>query len=74
MLQPYGNIPHKEGIKACRTVLNIGEVQEPPAVDFGHLLELILPKNNFNFEDKHYLQLHGMATGIRWPRRMPIYL
>ena len=29
------------------------------------LIELILTKNNFSFDQEHYLQLHGTAMGTR---------
>ena len=55
------NIPHAEGIEACRELSNIRVVQEPPTEGINKLTSLILTKNNFCFNDKHYIQLKGMA-------------
>ena len=57
----YTNIPHIEGIEACRELLNTRSVQEPPTEDIVKLITLILTKNNFSFNYEHYLQLKGMA-------------
>ena len=59
----YTNIPHAEGIEACRELLNTRVVQEPPTENINNLITLILTKNNFSFNDKHYLQLKGTAMG-----------
>ena len=61
----YTNIPHDEGMEACRATLNVRTVQQPPTEDLVQLVELILTKNNFTFNQEHYLQLHGMAMGTR---------
>ena len=60
----YTNIPHSEGLEACRAALNTRQVLQPPTVDLTHLIELILMKNSFIFEGEHYLQVHGTAMGI----------
>ena len=59
----HNNIPHTEGIAACRELLNTRSVQEPSTEDFVKLITLILTKNNFSFNNEHYLQLKGMAIG-----------
>ena len=61
----YTNIPHDEGVEACRAMLNTREVQQPPTDDLVHLIKLVLSKNNFTFDDEHYLQMHGTAMGTR---------
>ena len=61
----YTNIPHNEGIEACRAALNTRQVLQPPTEDLIHLIKLILTKNNFVFEEDHYLQIHGTAMGTR---------
>ena len=61
----YTNIPHDNGIEACRRALNTGEVQDPPTPDVINLLTLILTKNNFSFDDKHSLQIKRTAMGTR---------
>ena len=60
----YNNIPHKEGIDACRLALkshtsyNNLEISE-----ICKLLHLVLTLNNFSFNNNHYLQLTGTAMG-----------
>ena len=61
VLSLYTNILHAEGIKACRELLNTRVVQEAPTEDIVNLITLILTKNNFSFNDEHYLQLKGMV-------------
>ena len=59
----YTNISHAERIKACRELLKTRVVQEPPTEDIIKLISLILTKNNFSFNDEHYLHLKGTAVG-----------
>ena len=59
----YTNIPHEEGIEACRKLLDTRDVQEPPTDDIIKLITLILTRNNFSFNDEHYLLLKGTAMG-----------
>ena len=61
----YTNVPHSEGIEACRAALNTRQVLQPPTEGLIHLIELILTKNSFIFEGEYYLQIHGMAKGTR---------
>ena len=63
----YTNIPHNEGITACRHFLdprdrNSSTVGTETLCD---LIRMILTMNNFTFNDKHYLQIHGTAMGTR---------
>ena len=63
----YTNIPHNEGITACRHFLdtrdrNSSTVGTKTLCD---LIRMILTMNNFTFNDKHYLQIHGTAMGTR---------
>ena len=60
----YTNIPHDEGIEACRAMLNTREVLQPPTDDLVHLIKLVLTKN-FTFDDEEYLQIHGTAMWTR---------
>ena len=57
----YTNIPHNEGIKACRHFLNTRQDQSLPAES----MRMILTVNNFSFNSEHYLQVHGTAVGTR---------
>ena len=61
----YSNIPHVDGIQACREFLT----QHGHPVDFVSdmcdLIEFILSHNNFTFKEKHFLQVKGTAMGTR---------
>ena len=70
----YTNIPHNKGIEACRIVLETREVQQPPTQGLTHLIKLILTRNNFVFDEEHYLQLMGQLWGLKWLHRMQICL
>jgi len=63
----YTNIPNDEGIQAVNTFLkeNRNENEYPKNSYLSKLLELVLTKNNFEFNDKHYLQVGGTAMGTR---------
>ncbi|RUS70853.1 hypothetical protein EGW08_021381, partial [Elysia chlorotica] len=61
----YTNIPHEEGIDACRAALREGkEVGTTPSPSFlCDLIQLILTLNTFTFMDNTYIQIHGTAMG-----------
>ena len=66
----YTNIPHQEGITACRETLdldthtNTNSTANPPSTTFiCKLIQLILTLNIFTFDDKFWLQTHGTAMG-----------
>ena len=61
----YTNIPHSEGIEACREALNSRDIQQPPTEDLTELINQILTMNNIVLGDQHYLQVHGTAMGTR---------
>jgi len=63
----YTNIPNEEGISACKTVLERYRAGEttPSNKSLVELLRLVLYKNNFEFNEKHYLQVGGTAMGTR---------
>ena len=63
----YTNIPNTEGIEACRIMLqNERPLARTPFNDsLIKLLKLVLSKNNFDFNEKHYLQTGGTAMGTR---------
>ena len=58
----YTNIPHDDGIAACRKIWEQRTVQERPTVE---MLTLVLKSNNFTFEGNHYLQINGTAMGTK---------
>ena len=61
----YTNIPHAEGIKACKEALDLRPVKIPSTECLVILIELVLKLNNFTFNGKHYLQINGTAMGTR---------
>ena len=66
----YTNIPHDEGIEACRKALNERENQHPSTESLVELITLVLKLNNFEFNGEHYLQVNGTAM---WTRMAPSY-
>ena len=64
----YTNIPHKEGIEACRIALNSsGHLSRSrlKTESICDLMHMILTMNNFDFDNNHFIQLHGTAMGTR---------
>ena len=61
----YTNIPHADGIEACREALDTRTHLQPPTEDLIELTRLVLTKNIFTFAGQHYLQTHGTAMGTR---------
>ena len=61
----YTNIPHNEGIVACKEALNSRESSAPPTANLCHLIRLILSLNAFVFNQQYYLQIQGTAMGTR---------
>ena len=63
----YTNIPNDLGIQACKEKLSqyrSGETK-PTNSSILKLLDFVLKKNNFDFNDLHYLQVGGTAMGTR---------
>ena len=63
----YTNIPQEEGINiVCQYYEEHYQSKQPiPATHLGELMRLILKENSFNFNDKHFLQTHGVAMGTK---------
>jgi len=63
----YTNIPNDEGILACKNILNHlrTTTQAPSNQNIIRLLTHVLYMNNFDFNDKHYLQVGGTAMGTK---------
>ena len=61
----YTNIPHNEGIDACRHFLDTRTDKHVPTETLCDLLRMILTMNNFTFNQEHYLQVHGTAMGTK---------
>ena len=61
----YTNIPNDEGIRAVELTLKKHRPPFCPAQLVSNLLRLVLTKNNFTFNGKHYLQVGGTAMGTK---------
>ena len=63
----YTNIPNAEGVSACRRMLDrtTNRNTELSTSAIAHLLEHVLYMNNFDFNNKHYLQVGGTAMGTK---------
>ena len=63
----YTNIPNDLGIEACRENLELQRAgsKYPTNSSLIQLLEVVLTKNNFDFNNRHYLQVGGTAMGTR---------
>ena len=61
----YTNIPHNEGIEACRHFLSTRQDKTLPTERICDLIRMILGMNNFSFNNEHFLQIYGTAMGTR---------
>jgi hypothetical protein len=61
----YTNIPHDEGIEACREVWNNKTNQRPSIESLIQPLEHVLKFKNFMFNGEHYLQIRVTAMGSK---------
>ena len=63
----YTNIPNKEGINCAKYFLeqNRNASENPSNESLLELLEMVLEKNNFQFNGTNFLQIGGTAMGTR---------
>lgn len=61
----YTNIPHDDGIEACRKVWEQRTIKEPPTECLVEMLTLVLKHNNFTFNGENFLQVNGTAMGTK---------
>ena len=61
----YNNIPHEDGMDACRKFLDQRSACKPPTAEIVKLIDLVLNLNCFTFNGKHYRQILGTAMGTR---------
>ncbi|XP_061186995.1 uncharacterized protein LOC133195147 [Saccostrea echinata] len=61
----YTNIPHNEGIEACREVWDSRSIQIPSTESLAKLLEYVLKYDNFMFNGEHLLQVND-TTMANW--------
>ena len=60
----YTNIPNADGLRAIANLLR-GKQHIIPNYDILKLLEMVLHKNNFEFNGENYLQVGGTAMGTK---------
>ena len=64
----YTNIPNTEGLRSALKLLEVYRPQtsvRPSNLNLVKLLEMVLTKNNFQFNGDHYLQVGGTAMGTK---------
>ena len=64
----YTNIPNTEGLRSAMKLLTLYRPQpgvKPSNLNLVKLLEMVLKKNNFQFNGDHYLQTGGTAMGTK---------
>ena len=61
----YTNIPHTDGINACRSFLNRHTTDPALINDIPILIDFIPTHNLFKFNNDHYLQIKGTAIGTK---------
>ena len=63
----YTNIPNTEGINCIKEILEQerNRHEKPSNESLLNLLEVVLTKNNFQFNGEHFLQIGGTAMGTR---------
>ena len=60
----YTNIPHKDGLDACRFFLtNASTSNDLPVESILKLVDLVLENNHFQFNKENYMQKMGTAMG-----------
>ena len=60
----YTNIPHEDGIEACKYFLNQDKsISRLSPDEICSLIKLTLENNHFQFNDKNYIQKLGTAMG-----------
>ena len=61
----YNNIPHKDGINACRSFLDRHSTDPALRNDIPILIDFILTHNLLKFNNDHYLQIKDTAMGTK---------
>ena len=59
------NIPHGDGMTACRELLDCRLSKVPPTRDFINLIKLVLTSNAFQYRAHFYIQRHGTVMSTR---------
>ena len=63
---PYPNIPHYEGLAFLKDILDSRVDKQVTTDTLIELAELVLKNNIFEFSDKTYKQIRGMAIGTKF--------
>ena len=61
----YTNIPHRDGMNAAAQALQRRRSPSIPTRVILKFLSLVLHRNNFLFNDQHFLQIKGCAMGSK---------
>ena len=61
----YTNIPHDDGVHACRVALDSNDSKNFPTSFITGLLRLVLTKNHFHFNGDFYTQISGCSMGTK---------
>ena len=61
----YTNIPHSDGVEACRSFLTMNTTDQTLINDIPTLVDFILTHNLFVFDNKQYLLINGTAMGTK---------
>ena len=61
----YNNIPHKDAINACRSLLDRLSTDPGLRNNIPILIDFILTHNLIKFNNDHYLQIKGTAMGTK---------
>ena len=59
----YTNIPHNDGIEACREAWDLRAVKEPPTEYLVQLLTFVLKHNNITFNGEHFFAIRRKRYG-----------
>ena len=70
----YTNIPHTDGINACRSFYNRHTTDPALMNDIPILIDFILTHNLFKFSNDHYLQIMAQLLAPKWHQHMVISL
>ena len=71
----YTNIPHSDGVEACRSFLRMNITDQTLINDIPTLVDFILKHNLFVFDKKQYLQINCTALGKKMaPTYANIYM
>ena len=62
----YSSVPHQAGLEALREALNKRKSHKGPTGKLVKMTEFVLRNNYFQFSDKEYQQISGIAIGTKF--------